>query len=388
MSRPLLNRRLDGLGTTIFAEMSARAVATGSVNLGQGFPDTDGPAEIAQAAATAILEGRGNQYPPGPGIPELRQAIAAHDERFYRLRYDPDGEVLVTAGATEAIAAAMLALVEPGDEVIAFEPYYDSYAANIAMAGGVRVPVTLRPPDFRPDLDELAKAVTTRTRLILLNTPHNPTGSVFTRDELAAIASLAVERDLLVVSDEVYEHLVFDGEHVPIAGFPGMRERTVLVSSAGKTFSFTGWKIGWVKAAPELVTAVKTAKQFLTYVSGGPFQYAVAEALALPGEYYARLRDDLRAQRDLLLPGLRDIGFVVYKPQGTYFVTADIRGLGEQDGVEFCRTLPDRVGVVAIPSAVFYDHKELARSHVRFAFCKRPEVLTEALARLSRLASG
>ena len=388
VSRPLLNRRLDGLGTTIFAEMSARAVATGSINLGQGFPDTDGPVQIAQAAADAILAGRGNQYPPGPGIPELRQAIAAHDERFWGLRYDPADEVLVTAGATEAIAAAMLALVEPGDEVIAFEPYYDSYAANIAMAGGVRVPVTLRPPDFRPDLDELAKAVTTRTRLILLNTPHNPTGSVFTRDELAAIANLAVERDLLVVSDEVYEHLVFDGEHLPIAGFAGMRERTVSVSSAGKTFSFTGWKIGWVKAAPELVAATKTAKQFLTYVSGGPFQYAVAEALALPDEYYARLRDDLRAQRDLLLPGLRDIGFEVYEPQGTYFVTTDIRGLGEQDGVEFCRTLPDRVGVVAIPSAVFYDHKEMARSHVRFAFCKRPEVLTEALARLSRLTSG
>ena len=388
VSRPLLNRRLDGLGTTIFAEMSARAVATGSINLGQGFPDTDGPVQIAQAAADAILAGRGNQYPPGPGIPELRQAIAAHDERFWGLRYDPADEVLVTTGATEAIAAAMLALVEPGDEVIAFEPYYDSYAANIAMAGGVRVPVTLRPPDFRPDLDELAKAVTTRTRLILLNTPHNPTGSVFTRDELAAIANLAVERDLLVVSDEVYEHLVFDGEHLPIAGFAGMRERTVSVSSAGKTFSFTGWKIGWVKAAPELVAATKTAKQFLTYVSGGPFQYAVAEALALPDEYYARLRDDLRAQRDLLLPGLRDIGFEVYEPQGTYFVTTDIRGLGEQDGVEFCRTLPDRVGVVAIPSAVFYDHKEMARSHVRFAFCKRPEVLTEALVRLSRLTRG
>jgi N-succinyldiaminopimelate aminotransferase len=384
----LLNRRLEGLGTTIFAEMSARAVATGSINLGQGFPDRDGPLVVAQAAAAAILAGRGNQYPPGPGIPELRQAIAAHDERFYRLRYDPDDEVLVTTGATEAIAAAMLALVEPGDEVIAFEPYYDSYAANIAMAGGIRVPVTLRPPDFRPDPDELAKAVTDRTRLILLNTPHNPTGSVFTSGELAAIANLAVERDLLVVTDEVYEHLVFDGEHVPIAGFPGMRERTVSVSSAGKTFSFTGWKIGWVKAAPELVAAVKTAKQFLTFVSGGPFQYAVAEALALPDEYYARLRDDLRAQRDLFLPGLRDIGFEVYEPQGTYFVTADIRGLGEQDGMDFCRTLPDRVGVVAIPSAVFYDHKEAARSHVRFAFCKRPEVLTEALVRLSRLARG
>src|ERR1700693_2717144 len=225
VSRPLLNRRLAGLGTTIFAEMSARAVATGSINLGQGFPDQDGPVRIAQAAADAIMAGRGNQYPPGPGVPELRQAIAAHDERFYGLRFGPAAEILFTAGAPEAIAAAMLALVEPGDELIAFEPYYDSYAANIAMAGGVRVPVTLRPPDFRPDLDELAKAVTTRTRLILLNTPHNPTGTVFTRDELGAIAALAVERDLLVVTDEVYEHLVFDGEHVPIVQFPGMRER-------------------------------------------------------------------------------------------------------------------------------------------------------------------
>ena len=231
MSRPLLNRRLEGLGTTIFAEMSARALVTGSVNLGQGFPDRDGPAKIAQVAADAILAGRGNQYPPGPGVPELRQAIAAHDERFYGLRYDPDSEILVTAGATEAIAAAMLALVEPGDEVIAFEPYYDSYAANIAMAGGVRVPVTLRPPDFRPDLTELARAISPKTRLILLNSPHNPTGTVFSRDELAAIAALAVERDLLVVTDEVYEHLVFDGEHVPIVQFPGMRERTVSVSA-------------------------------------------------------------------------------------------------------------------------------------------------------------
>ena len=388
VSRPLLNRRLAGLGTTIFAEMSARAVATGSINLGQGFPDRDGPAQIAQAAADAIMAGRGNQYPPGPGVPELRRAVAAHDERFWGLRYDPDDEVLVTAGATEAIAAAMLALVEPGDEVIAFEPYYDSYAANIAMAGGIRVPVTLRPPGFRPDLDELRGAITPRTRLILLNSPHNPTGSVFTRDELAAIARLAISRDLLVVTDEVYEHLVFDGEHVPIAGFSGMRDRTVSVSSAGKTFSFTGWKIGWVKAAPELVAAVKTAKQFLTFVSGGPFQYAVAQALALPDEYYARLRDDLRAQRDLLTAGLSEIGFEVYEPQGTYFVTADIRGLGEQDGVEFCRTLPERAGVVAIPAAVFYDHAELARSHVRFAFCKRPEVLAEALARLRSLSAG
>ena len=362
--------------------MSARAVATGSINLGQGFPDRDGPAQIAQAAADAIMAGRGNQYPPGPGVPELRRAVAAHDERFWGLRYDPDDEVLVTAGATEAIAAAMLALVEPGDEVIAFEPYYDSYAANIAMAGGVRVPVTLRAPDFRPDLDELAKAVTPRTRLILLNSPHNPTGSVFTRDEMAAIAGLAVERDLLVVTDEVYEHLVFDGEHVPIVTFPGMRERTVRISSAGKTFAFTGWKIGWVTATPELVAAVKTVKQFLTFVSGGPFQYAIAQALALPDSYYDTLREELRAQRDLLTRGLADLAFEVYPPQGTYFVLTDISPLGERDGLEFCRTLPERAGVVAIPSALFYDHQEPVRTQVRFAFCKRPEVLIQALDRL------
>ncbi|MBV9379448.1 MAG: pyridoxal phosphate-dependent aminotransferase [Streptosporangiaceae bacterium] len=386
MRRPLLNRRLEGLGTTIFAEMSARALATGSVNLGQGFPDTDGPPEIARAAADAVLNGDGNQYPPGPGIPALREAIASHQHRFYGFGYDPATEVLVTAGATEAVAAALLALVEPGDEVIAFEPYYDSYAANIAMAGGVRVPVTLRAPDFRPNLDELASAITDRTRLILLNTPHNPTGSVFTREELRVIAGLAIERDLLVVTDEVYEHLVYAGEHVPIALFPGMRERTVSISSAGKTFSFTGWKIGWVTGTPELVSAVRTAKQFLTYVSGGPFQYAVATALGLPGSYFAALAADLKAKRDLLAAGLRDIGFTVYPPDGTYFITTDIEPLGEKDGIAFCMSLPDRARVVAIPSAVFYDDKEAGRTQVRFAFCKRREILEEALGRLSVIA--
>jgi len=367
--------------------MSARAVATGSINLGQGFPDTDGPQQIAQAAADAILSGRGNQYPPGPGVPELRDAIVEHQQRFYGLSYDPATEVLVTAGATEAVAAALLALVEPGDEVIAFEPYYDSYAANIAMAGGTRVPVTLRPPHFRPDLDELTSKITSRTRLILLNTPHNPTGAVFSEAELEAIARLAVEHDLLVITDEVYEHLIYAGTHCPIAQFPGMRERTVSISSAGKTFSFTGWKIGWVTAAPELIGAVKTTKQFMTFVSGGPFQYAIAQALALPDSYYTQLRDDLRAKRDLLAAGLSDIGFEVYQPDGTYFVTTDIARLGERDGIEFCRGLPDRAGVVAIPSAVFYDDKEAGRTQVRFAFCKRKEVLHEALARLSKLTS-
>jgi N-succinyldiaminopimelate aminotransferase len=385
VNRPLLNRRLAGMGTTIFAEMSALATETGAVNLGQGFPDTDGPREIAQLAADAILTGRGNQYPPGPGVSELRHSIAWHQKRWYGLDYDPASEILVTAGATEAVAAALLALVEPGDEVIALEPYYDSYAANIAMAGGVRVPVTLRPPDFRPDLDELRAAVTDRTRLILLNTPHNPTGAVLTRAELTAVAELACERDLLVVTDEVYEHLAYEGEHIPIASLPGMRERTVTISSAGKTFSFTGWKIGWVTASPELVTAVKTAKQFLTFVSGGPFQYAIAEALRMPDAYFNGLRDDLRRKRDLMCAGLAEAGFEVYRPAGTYFITTDISGFGERDGIAFCRDLPRRVGVVAVPMAVFYDDQQAGATQVRFAFCKRTPVLTEALTRLSRL---
>lgn len=397
MTRPLLNRRLAEFGTTIFAEMSALAASTGSINLGQGFPDTDGPEEVREAAVRALRDGHGNQYPPGPGVPELRAAIADHQRARYGLEYDPDREVLVTAGATEAIAAALLALVEPGDEVIALEPYYDSYAACVAMAGGTRVPVTLRPQEgprggaadgrFVLDLDELRAAVTPRTRLILLNTPHNPTGTVLTPAELTAIAELAVERDLLVVTDEVYEHLVFDGAaHLPIATLPGMRDRTVTIGSAGKTYSFTGWKVGWTTASPELTAAVRSAKQFLTYVSSGPFQYAVAEALRLPDAYYDGLRADLQAKRDLLSDGLAEAGFAVYRPQGTYFVTTDVRPLGSDDGFAFCRSLPERAGVVAIPNAVFYDHREAGAPFVRFAFCKRTEVLQEAVDRLKRLA--
>jgi N-succinyldiaminopimelate aminotransferase len=389
-ARPLLNRRLAEFGTTIFAEMSALALRTGSINLGQGFPDTDGPEEIREAAVRALRDGRGNQYPPGPGVPELRAAIAAHQERRYGLSYDPDTEVLVTAGATEAIAAALLALLEPGDEVVALEPYYDSYAACIAMAGGTRVPVTLRPHEgsFRLDLDELRAAVTDRTRLLLINTPHNPTGTVLTRAELTAIAELAVERDLLVVTDEVYEHLVFDAaEHLPPATFPGMRERTVSIGSAGKTFSFTGWKVGWITAAPALVTAVRAAKQFLTYVASGPFQYAIAEALRLPDSYFDDFRTTLRRKRDLLGDGLRTAGFEVYQPQGTYFITTDITPFGEKDAYAFCRALPERCGVVAVPNSVFYDDPNAGRSQVRFTFCKKDEILTEATTRLRRLAS-
>lgn len=400
-ARPLLNRRLAEFGTTIFAEMSALALKTGAINLGQGFPDTDGPEEIREAAVRALRDGRGNQYPPGPGIPELRTAVAEHQRRRYGLSYDPDREVLVTAGATEAIAASLLALVEPGDEVIALEPYYDSYAASIALAGGKRVPVTLRPDAaagprggaadrrFRLDLDELRDAITPHTRLLLLNTPHNPTGTVLTRAELTEIAKLAVERDLLVVTDEVYEHLVFDDgdgtTHIPLASFPGMRERTVTIGSAGKTFSYTGWKVGWITSTPELVTAVRSAKQFLTYVSSGPFQYAIAEALALPDAYFADFAMSMRAKRDLLSEGLTAAGFDVYRPAGTYFVTTDIRRLGESDGFAFCRALPERVGVVAVPNAVFYDHREAGAPFVRFAFCKKDEVLAEAVARLKSL---
>ena len=382
MTRPLLNRRLTGMGTTIFAEMSALAVATDSINLGQGFPDTDGPAEIARAAADAVLAGRGNQYPPGPGVPELRQAIAAHQKRFYGLEVDPDTEVLVTAGATEAIAAAMLALLEPGDEVIAFEPYYDSYAASIAMAGATRVPVTLRPPAFRPDLDVLRDAVTSRTRLILLNSPHNPTGMVLSRAELTEIARLAVERDLLVVTDEVYEHIVFEGEHIPITTLPGMAERTVTISSAGKTFSFTGWKVGWVTGSAALVNAVRTTKQFLTFVSSGPFQYAIAAGLGMPDSFYGELAGGLRRRRDLLTAGLTAAGFDVFMPHGTYFITTDIAALGADDGLAFCRDLPRRCGVVAVPNVVFYDDSQAGRTQVRFAFCKREEQLSEAARRL------
>jgi len=377
-------RRLDGLGTTIFAEMSALAATTGSVNLGQGFPDTDGPTSLLEAAVQAIRSGA-NQYPPGQGIANLRQAIATHQERFYRLSVDPDTEVLVTTGATEAIAAAMLALVEPGDEVIALEPFYDSYQATVAMAGGHLVPVTLRPPTFALDVDALRDAVGERTRVILLNSPHNPTGAVLSAAELVAAAEVAVEHDLVVVTDEVYEHLTFDGvAHIPISTLPGIRDRTLSIGSAGKTFSVTGWKIGWVCGPADLVAAVRTAKQFLTYVSGAPFQPAVAAALSLPDDFFAGVAANLQARRDLLCDGLRSLRFEVFVPAGTYFATTDIRSAGYDDGVEFCRALPQRAGVVAIPHQVFYADPARGRHLVRWAFCKQPDVLDEALRRLGK----
>ncbi|MGH3315340.1 MAG: pyridoxal phosphate-dependent aminotransferase, partial [Nocardioidaceae bacterium] len=355
---------------------------TESINLGQGFPDTDGPESVVEAAVEAMRTGR-NQYPPTAGAPELRTAVAAHQRRFYGLEYDPDTEIVVTTGATEAIAAAMLALVEPGDEVVMLEPYYDSYVAVVAMAGGVRVPVTLHAPDFRIDLDALRAAVTPRTKVLLLNSPHNPTGTVLTDEEQTAIAEVAVEHDLVVVTDEVYEHLTYDDvAHRPMATYPGMRERTVTISSGGKSFSFTGWKIGWACAPPDLVRAVSTAKQFLTFATGAPFQPAIAQALALGDDYFAEFRATLQAKRDRLCEGLADVGLEVLRPQGTYFVTTDIRSIGYDDGVEFCRSLPHKCGVVAVPHEVFYDHAEVGRPLVRWAFCKRDEVLDEAVARL------
>lgn len=385
MERDVLVERLRGLGTTIFTEMSQLALRTGSVNLGQGFPDTDGPDPVLRRAAQAVTGHEANQYAPGPGFPELRAAVAEHRQRFYGMTYDPDTEVLITAGATEAIAAALLALVEPGSDVVALEPYYDSYTAGIALAGGHRRPVTLRPPDFALDVDALRAAVTPNTRVLLLNTPHNPTGAVLSRTELEAVADVAREHDLLVVTDEVYEHLAFDRDHLPIASLPGMRERTVTVSSAGKTFAVTGWKVGWVCAPPDLVRAVTTAKQFLTFTACGPFQLAVADALRLPDAYFSDLRDGMRRRRDLLSDGLAEIGFDVFRPAGTYFVTTDVRPLGFDDGLDLCRTLPERCGVVAVPHQVFYDDQEASRHLVRWAFCKRIDVLEEAVRRLRKL---
>jgi N-succinyldiaminopimelate aminotransferase len=386
MNDPLV-ARMRPFGTTIFTEMSALATSTGSVNLGQGFPDTDGPPEMLAAAAEA-LAGGANQYPPLAGIPPLRHAIAAHDLRFWDLSWDPDTEIVVTAGATEAVAASILALCEAGDEVVCFEPYYDSYAASIALAGAVRRPVTLRPgPDgrYRFDEGELRAAFGPRTRMVLLNSPHNPTGKVFTRAELTVIAGLCQEFDTYAVTDEVYEHLAFTdaaAPHLPLATLPGMRERTIRISSAGKTFSCTGWKIGWATGPAPLVSAVQRVKQFLTFVNGAPLQPAVAVALGLPDEYFAGFNAGLRERRDRLVAGLTDAGFAVLHSDGTYFVTADITPLGGKDGLEFCRTLPERCGVVAVPTQVFYDHQDEGRHLVRFAFCKRLDVIDEAARRL------
>jgi N-succinyldiaminopimelate aminotransferase len=386
--QPVLVPRMRPFTSTIFAEMTALAQRTGAVNLGQGFPDTDGPPGMLATARKAIAEGV-NQYPPGPGMPELRAAVAEHRAARYGTVYDPDTEILITVGATEAITAALLALTEPGDEVLVIEPYYDSYAAAVALAGATRRVVGLREADdgrFALDVDALRAAVGPRTRVLLLNSPHNPTGTVFTRDELAQVAALCVEHDLIAVTDEVYEHLVYDdGTHIPLATLPGMAERTVTVSSAGKSFNCTGWKIGWVCGSAELVAAVRATKQFMTFVGGAPFQPAVAYALRSELPWVDELRASLQTKRDRLSAGLAAAGFTVHPSAGTYFVCVDVRPLGYTDGAELCWALPERAGVAAVPVQVFTDHPEQWRHLVRFAFCKRDEVLDAAISRLSAL---
>jgi N-succinyldiaminopimelate aminotransferase len=383
---PYLTARLQGLGTSIFAEMSALAVATNSINLGQGFPDTDGPSAVSEAAIEAIRAGQ-NQYPPGRGVPALLEAVARHQHRFYGIELDASREVLITAGATEAIAAAIFALCEVGDEVVMFEPFYDSYAACVAMAGAQRRVVQLHAPDWSFSEAALEAAITARTRLILLNSPHNPTGKVFSADELSMIARLCVRHDLIAVTDEVYEHLIFDVEHLPLSRFPGMAERTVAISSGAKTFSFTGWKVGWITGPEALVDAVRTAKQFLTYVSSAPFQPAIALGLDLPDEFFHGVGAVLKQKRDLLSDGLRSLGLTTFESAGTFFVTTDVSSLGDEDAATFCANLPHRVGVVAIPSSVFYDDKEAGKTLVRWTFCKRDDVLEEALVRLKGLVA-
>ncbi|WP_348727533.1 pyridoxal phosphate-dependent aminotransferase [uncultured Mycolicibacterium sp.] len=383
--------RLKPYAVTIFAEMSALAARIGAVNLGQGFPDEDGPAAMLAAAKQAIADGV-NQYPPGLGIPELREAIAEQRSRRYGTEYDPDTEVLVTVGATEAIAASVLGLVEPGSEVLLVEPFYDSYSPVIAMAGCHRRAVPMRQDGdgFAIDVEGLRAAIGPKTRALIVNSPHNPTGMVAGDDELRALTALAVEADLLVIADEVYEHLVFDGrQHLPLANYPGMAERTITISSAAKMFNVTGWKIGWACGPADLIAGVRAAKQYLSYVGGAPFQPAVALALSIEDTWVQALCASLQTRRDRLSAALTDIGFDVHNSSGTYFLCADPRPLGYHDSTAFCADLPQRVGVAAIPMTAFCDpaaaHAEQWKHLVRFAFCKRDDTLDEAIRRLQTL---
>ncbi len=385
--QPYLTSRLQGFGTNIFTETTQLALPHEAVNLGQGFPNFDGPDALKEAAVRAI-RGDHNQYSRSFGIPDLNRAIAEHQQRFYGLAYDPDREITVMNGATEVIFATLQALCEVGDEVVFFEPFYDSYRASVAMAGAVERVVTLRPTadgGFSYDRDELERALSPKTRVILLNTPHNPTGKVFSRAELEHVAGLCRRHDLLAMADEVYEHLVFEGDHIPLASLPGMRERTITISSTGKTFSMTGWKIGYACAPPELSAAVRTAHQIITFCNSAPLQPAMAEALRSDDAFFEGFLADYRERRDRLCRGLAEVGFEVLTPAGTYFALADIRPLGYDDDVEFCRMLPAAVGVAAIPPTAFYVNKHEGRHLVRFAFCKTLDLLDEAIRRLREL---
>ena len=376
--------RMHQHAASIFGEMSVLATKMGAINLGQGFPDTDGPQVIKDAAIAAITDGRGNQYPPVHGLPALREAIARHQHRFYGLSIDPDVDVVVGTGASEILTAALLAFVETDDEVIIFEPWFDVYDAGISLARGRRVAVPLRPPTFRPDVDALRAAVTPRTKALLINSPHNPTGTVFTIAELQAIADIAIEHDLIVISDEAYEHLWYPGHrHTPISTLPGMFERTVTVGSGGKCFSFTGWKVGWASGPRDLIAAVRVVRQHLSFVSGGPFQWAIAQGLDLPDSYFIDFRADLERKRDILSGGLREIGLEIVPSQGTYFVMTDVRPLGFSDGMQFCKEAAERARVVAIPVGALCADPQIGLAYVRWAFCKQPDVLREATARLS-----
>ncbi|MGB3257920.1 MAG: pyridoxal phosphate-dependent aminotransferase [Ornithinimicrobium sp.] len=381
MTSPIVTR-MRGFGTSIFTEMSALALEHGAVNLGQGFPDADTPEEVKAIAIKAIGDGV-NHYPPARGMPVLRHAVAAHQRRFYALAVDPDDEVLVTVGATEALAACVLALVEPGDEVLTFDPTYDAYPAAIALAGATHRAIPLNLQDHSFDPTDLSRAVGSRTRMIILNNPHNPSGKVFTATELEQIAELAQDRDLVVVCDEVYEHLVFDGaQHLPLASLPGMAQRTLTISSGGKTFSATGWKVGWVHGPAPLVTAVAAVKQFVTFTGAAAFQPAIAHGLSLPDDFFRELAADMQRRRDLLMAALLDIGIEVAPTQGSYFVVGDVSAVTTDDATTWCRALPATVGVAAIPVAAFCQDPYDARNAVRFAFCKEEATLREGIARL------
>ena len=385
MARPALTRRLPGVTTSIFAEMSALARKHDAVNLGQGFPNFDGPFAVKRAAIEAIEAGH-NQYAPMAGVPSLLDAVATHQKRFYGLDFDPASEITVYAGATEALSSTLAALLDPGDEVVVFDPIYDSYLPCIALAQAVPKVVVLEPPRFRIQAAALEAVVTAKTRALLLNSPSNPTGRVLCREELEVVAAACIEHDLIAITDEVYEHIVFEGQHVPLSTLPGMRERCITISSLGKTFSLTGWKIGWSCAPPHLTAALRMVHQFVTFAVATPFQHAAAIALACSDNYYAAIVADYRARRDKLCRGLASIGFCVTPPEGTYFALADIRPLGHDDDVAFCRKLVEEVGVAAIPYSAFGTDGRY-RHLVRFAFCKDDATLDAALERLGHLRS-